>query len=123
MSQDKNTQNKKKRKHSPRMKRGKTSPRSQAKPLHEPSLQAAPILSALMACPLPLLRAQTPPATPARQKNLAAALIKNKKNSKLSKMKFSNSKKKNPFSKRKWLTQTLQKREKPEKNTQKPKNA
>ncbi len=40
-------------------------PRSQAKSLHESPLQAVPILSALLACPLPLLRAQAPPATPA----------------------------------------------------------
>ena len=39
-------------------------PRSQAKSLHESPLQAVPILSALLACPLPLLRAQAPPATP-----------------------------------------------------------
>lgn len=45
--------------------RGKPSPRSQAKSLHESPLQAVPILSALLACPLPLLRAQAPPATPA----------------------------------------------------------
>ena len=37
-----------------RYKRGKPSPRSQAKSLHESPLQAVPILSALLACPLPL---------------------------------------------------------------------
>lgn len=34
--------------------RGRSSPRSQAKSLHESPLQAVPVLSTLLACPLPL---------------------------------------------------------------------
>ncbi len=41
-------------------KRGKPSPRSQAKSLHESPLQAVPILSVLLACPLPLLLGAQP---------------------------------------------------------------
>ena len=42
-------------------------PRSQAKSLHESSLQAVPILSALLACPLPLLLGAQP-LKPANEK-------------------------------------------------------